>query len=83
MKAEKLPISEVQPLPWMFNSQESTRVNSDIMAEDDRYLQIKELASQGMSVQQISEKLKIPKGEVDLILSVQKGGNCFLEDGHF
>ena len=74
MKAESHSISGLQPLSWSSNSQESSRAYSDFIAADDRLLQIRKLATKGVSIQQISEELKIPKGEVELILSVEKGG---------
>jgi DNA-binding NarL/FixJ family response regulator len=38
----------------------------------ERQTRVQKLASRGMSIKQISEELKTPLGEVELILSLQK-----------
>jgi hypothetical protein len=40
--------------------------------QDDRQTRIQELSAQGMNAKQISEELKTPLGEVELILSLHK-----------
>jgi hypothetical protein len=50
------------------------RVNDDTPGQGQRQAQIQRLAIRGMSAKQISEKLKTPMGEVELILSLQNHG---------
>ncbi len=44
----------------------------EISGQDDRQAYIQKLSTQGMNAKQISEELKTPLGEVELILSLQK-----------
>ncbi|MDJ0818285.1 MAG: hypothetical protein QNJ58_18890 [Desulfobacterales bacterium] len=49
---------------------ETPTITSEVSSIDQVHEQIQSLADQGMSAQQISEKLKAPLGEVELVLSL-------------
>jgi hypothetical protein len=60
MQVEKPWESDLQPL-----------IRSDSAAWPDRHQHIEMLAGKGMSIQHISEELKIPQAEIELILSLK------------
>lgn len=41
-------------------------------SQHDKYAEIVKLAAEGMTIQNISEKIRVPKGEVDLFLKLLK-----------
>ena len=43
----------------------------------DRYGQVLRLANMGLSAREVAEEVKIPKGEVDLIIKLRKGGQGY------
>lgn len=71
-------LNETQIAPGLMNSAPMPVVESPASAEtaeaidaDAIYCEIKRLADQGMSVDDISAKLDVPKGEVDLVLKLK------------
>ena len=64
-----------QPRLQRMDDREPPAIAKDISSIDEVHEQIQNLADQGMSAQQISEKLKAPLGEVELVLSLgEKAG---------
>ena len=57
--------------PVRSNSDDTLQRVNDTPGQGERQAQIQRLANRGMSPKQISEKLKTPMGEVELILSLQ------------
>ena len=49
---------------------ETSTITSDVSSIDQVHEQIQSLADQGLTARQISEKLKAPLGEVELVLSL-------------
>jgi hypothetical protein len=56
------------------NSDDTLQRVNDSAGQGQRQARIQRLATRGMSAKQISEKLKTPMGEVELILSLQNHG---------
>jgi hypothetical protein len=67
---EKPSQNGVQPLTEL-----SVPANMDFAAWEERHEHIEKLAGKGASIQHISEKLKIPKAEIELILNLKKAGS--------
>lgn len=55
------------------NSHEISSVSDGMSQVDELHQRIRKLAAKGMSARQISEELKTPLGEVELILSLNTG----------
>lgn len=65
-KLKPTPLCSPKDLP------PSHRPHRDDTGRDDRQTSIQQLAVQGKSAKQISDELKAPLGEVELVLSLQK-----------
>jgi len=63
LQAEKPLEDDLQPLSHL-----------DSTGWQDRQKHIEKLSGKGMSIQHISEELKIPKAEIELILSLKEAG---------
>ncbi len=68
---EAFRISDFQMRSNESNSQEFSMTSKDKAKSGGRHEQIQKLATKGLSAKQISEELKTPQGEVELILSLQ------------
>jgi len=69
MRAENPSAGGLPPLAQM-----SSPATLDFAAWEDRHEHIEKLAGKGVSIQHIAEELKIPKAEIELILSLKKDG---------
>ena len=72
-------LRETQLAPGLLKSASSGRIEpissseaSETNAADVIYSEIESLADQGLSLADISEKLKVPRGEVDLVLKLKR-----------
>ena len=65
-------ISKVQSNSQLPNSHDNHRMPDDRSASTGRHEKVREFSTKGLSARKISEELKIPMGEVELILSLQK-----------
>lgn len=72
-------LRETQLAPGLLKSASSGRIEpissseaSEPDAADAIYSEIESLADQGLSLADISEKLKVPRGEVDLVLKLKR-----------
>ncbi len=54
------------------NSYDNSRIFDDRTGTEGRHDKVRKFSAKGLSVRNISEELKIPMGEIDLILSLQK-----------
>jgi len=54
------------------NSYDNFRISDDRTGTDGRHDKVIKFSAKGLSVRNISEELKIPMGEIELILSLQK-----------
>jgi hypothetical protein len=68
--SEKPSQRGLQPL-----AETSSPANQDFAAWEERRQHIEKLAGRGASIQHISEKLKIPRAEIELILNLKKAGS--------
>ena len=68
-------ISEFHLRSRLCDRNENLRKSDFTDVRDKRYERIQELATGGMSTRQISEELKAPLGEVELILSLSSESN--------
>jgi hypothetical protein len=64
--------SGVHPPSLTSTPDETARNVQESAGQGDRQTRIQNLSTQGMNAKQISEELKTPLGEVELILSLQK-----------
>ena len=72
-------LRETQLAPGLLKSASSGRIEpissseaSETDAADAIYSEIESLADQGLNLADISEKLKVPRGEVDLVLKLKR-----------
>ena len=65
-------ISKVQANSQLPNSHDNQRTSDDRSGSAGRHEKVLKFSTKGLSVRKISEVLKIPMGEVELILSLQK-----------
>ena len=65
-------IAENRPQAFPAHRRGSFQHVKETTGSGERQVRIQKLASRGMSTKQISEELKTPLGEVELILSLQK-----------
>ena len=65
-------ISKVQFNSQLPNSHDNHRMPDDRSTSAGRHEKVREFSTKGLSARKISEELKIPMGEVELILSLQK-----------
>lgn len=64
-------ISKVQSNSQLPNSHDNHRMPDDRSASTGRHEKVREFSTKGLSARKISEVLKIPMSEVELILSLQ------------
>jgi hypothetical protein len=69
-KNEAFDMSEFQIESNLLDKNEVSRKSEQTIRSDERHLRIQELAVSGMSAKQISEELKTPLGEVELVLNL-------------
>ena len=60
------------PGPQRLNAQSSAEGTENSDATDTIYSEIEALAGQGMSLEDISEELNVPRGEVELVLKLKR-----------
>ena len=60
------------PAPQRLNAQSSTERTETSDGADTIYSEIEALAGQGMSLEDISEELNVPRGEVELVLKLKR-----------
>jgi hypothetical protein len=65
-------ISKVQSNSQLPNSHDNHRIPDDRSGRAGRHEKVRKFSTKGLSARKISEELKIPMGEVELILSLQK-----------
>jgi len=68
------PRCDIAPYPSNFHPSVSSEISplaGDASDADPLHEQIQKLADKGLSVRQISEELKTPQGEVELVLSLR------------
>jgi len=65
-------ISKVQSNSQLPNSHDNQRTSDDRSGSAGRHEKVLKFSTKGLSARKISEVLKIPMGEVELILSLQK-----------
>ena len=65
-------ISKVQSNSQLPNSHDNHRISDDRSGSAGRHDKVRKFSAKGLSVRKIAEELKIPMGEVELILSLQK-----------
>ena len=65
-------ISNHQTFRYPPDSQRISSLTGDAIGSEQLHEQIQKMAVKGMSVRQISEELKTPLGEVELVLSLHK-----------
>jgi len=62
----------VESAPERLVAQTSDAEMAELNAADTIYCEIETLAGQGMSLEDISEELNVPKGEVELVLKLKR-----------
>ena len=72
LNTEDDDISKVQSDSRMPNRHDNHRISDDRIGRAGRYEKIRKFAAKGLSARKISEGLKIPMSEVELVLSLQK-----------
>ena len=65
-------VSKVQSVPRMPHRPDNHRITDDRIGRAGRHEKIRKFAAKGLSTRKISEGLKIPMSEVELVLSLQK-----------
>jgi hypothetical protein len=65
-------ISKAPPSYKLPNSHENDRISDDRSGSAGRHDNVRKFSAKGLSARKIAEELKIPIGEVELILSLQK-----------
>jgi hypothetical protein len=65
-------ISKVQSNSQLPNSHDNHRISDDCSGSAGRHDKVRKFSAKGLNARKISEELKIPMGEVELILSLQK-----------
>ncbi len=60
------------PAPQRLNAQSTAERTENSDAADTIYSEIEALAGQGMRLEDISEELNVPKGEVELVLKLKR-----------
>jgi len=66
------PIFRMQPNSQLPKNNDNHRISDDRTGRAGRHEKVRKLIAKGLSVRKISEGLKIPMGEVELILSLQR-----------
>ena len=70
--SEDVAISKMQSISQRPNSLVSRRIYDETAGSDRRHEKILKFSARGLSARKISDELKIPMSEVELILSLQK-----------
>jgi len=65
-------ISKIQSNSQLPKSYDNHRISDDLAGRAGRHDKVRKLLAKGLSVRKISEGLKIPMSEVELILSLQR-----------
>jgi hypothetical protein len=72
LSSEDDDISKVQSNSQLPNSHDNHRISDDRSGSAGRHDKVRKFSAKGLSARKIAEELKIPIGEVELILSLQK-----------
>ena len=72
LSSEDDNISRVQSNPQLSHRPDNHRVSEDLTASSGRHDKVRKFSAKGLNARKISEELKIPISEVELVLSLQK-----------
>jgi hypothetical protein len=72
LSSEGDDIFKVQPNFQLPNSHDKNPISDDRLGSAGRHDKVRKFSAEGLSVRKISEELKFPMSEVELILSLQK-----------
>ena len=72
LSSEDDDISKVQSNSQFPHSPDNHRISDDRTASTGRHDKVRKFSAKGLNARKISEELKIPMSEVELVLSLQK-----------